>query len=104
MRAPDFERWIAEHGTTVHLAAMLAHTSIQNCILQERRDEVCLSNREKECLLRVAQGVRISRIADRLGIAEVTVAMHLTNANRKLGAATREQAVAQAVLLQNIVP
>ncbi len=59
--------------------------------------ETPLSTRERECLLRLAQGLRIDRIAERLGICAATVELHLANARRKLGARTSVEAVARAV-------
>ena len=56
-----------------------------------------LSQRELQCLQRLASGLANSGIARSLGISEPTVAMHISNARRKLGASTRIQAVALAV-------
>jgi DNA-binding CsgD family transcriptional regulator len=55
--------------------------------------------RERECMTWLAIGLRYDRIAERLGIARPTVELHLLNARRKLGAKTREQALAKAVAL-----
>lgn len=63
-----------------------------------------LTERERECLLWLAAGLRNDRIAERLGIRGATVEMHLRNARRKLGARTREQAVARAVALRLVDP
>lgn len=63
-----------------------------------------LSRRERECLLWLAAGLRNDRIAERLGIRGATVELHLRNARRKLGARTREQAVARAVALGLVDP
>lgn len=60
---------------------------------------VGLSSRERECLQWLAQGLRNDRIAERMGISNPTVEMHFARARRKLGAATREQALAKAVAL-----
>ena len=61
-------------------------------------DEVlkALTGREMECLGLLAEGLTNAGIATRLEISVPTVAMHLVNARHKLGAATREQAVAIA--------
>ena len=53
--------------------------------------------REKDVLRYLAAGLRNDAIASKLGIAEITVRMHITSARRKLGAATREQAIALAM-------
>jgi len=55
-----------------------------------------LSARERECLSLIADGLRVKAIAAELGIQPVTVELHLANARKKLGAATREHAVALA--------
>ena len=56
-----------------------------------------LTARERECLQMLANGSRNQRIAGMLGIAEVTVRKHIVAARTKLGAMTREQAVAIAL-------
>ncbi|MEQ1652211.1 MAG: helix-turn-helix transcriptional regulator [Hyphomicrobium sp.] len=56
-----------------------------------------LTAREIECLSALTEGLTSEGIARRLSISVPTVTMHLTNARRKLHAATREQAVAIAV-------
>lgn len=56
-----------------------------------------LTVRECECLRELAQGERPQRIAATLGIAPITVDFHIRNARRKLGARTREHAIAIAL-------
>ncbi len=58
-----------------------------------------LTPRERELLYYLAIGLKNDRIAERCGLAEVTVRKHLLSARRKLGASTREQAL--AIALQN---
>jgi DNA-binding CsgD family transcriptional regulator len=72
----------------------------------EKRPETTnpLTPRERECLLRLAQGERVDRIADRLSLSNATVELHLANARRRLGARTSPEAVAKAVLNGWIVP
>jgi DNA-binding CsgD family transcriptional regulator len=50
----------------------------------------------------VARGLRTVRIAERLGLSEVTVELYLKNARRKLKAATTSQAVARAMIFGDI--
>lgn len=57
-----------------------------------------LSSREHDVLALLAHGSGNTQISERLGIAEVTVRMHLRRARDKMGAATREQAVALAMV------
>ena len=56
-----------------------------------------LSPREVQCLSGVAEGLKNEEIAKSLKISGPTVALHLQNAKRKLGAITREHAVALAL-------
>ena len=56
-----------------------------------------LTQRELQCLEALARGLSNNGIAKQLQISLPTVALHLCNARRKLGARTREQAVALAV-------
>jgi DNA-binding CsgD family transcriptional regulator len=56
-----------------------------------------LSDREREILLLLGQGLRDRDIADRLVISESTVKFHLNNVLAKLKARTRYQAIYQAM-------
>jgi len=56
-----------------------------------------LSAREREVLQWLFAGHRTTRIAERMGVEDVTVTKHLQSARRKLGARTREQALAIAI-------
>lgn len=59
--------------------------------------EPVLTPRERDCLAYSADGLRTAKVAHRLGIAEATVEMHLRSARKRLGAKTRDQAIAVAV-------
>src|SRR3546814_1656768 len=85
--------------TLLVAAAMLFH---HHAISETRRQQVGatpLSPRERDCMTYVARGLRTVRIAERLGLSEVTVELYLRNARRKLKAATTSQAVARAMIL-----
>ncbi|UWQ91997.1 LuxR C-terminal-related transcriptional regulator [Aliisedimentitalea scapharcae] len=58
-----------------------------------------LSGRERQILAELANGNQNTQIAHDLGIAEVTVRKTLLSAREKLGASTREEALAIAVRL-----
>lgn len=58
---------------------------------------ISLTVRELECLQLLAGGFNYEGISKQLSISGSTVAMHVTNARRKLKATTREQAVALAM-------
>jgi DNA-binding CsgD family transcriptional regulator len=62
------------------------------------RFQPALTAREREVLLWLWSGHQTARIADRMGIEPVTVTKHLAAIRRKLGARTREQALAIAIL------
>ena len=70
----------------------------------EKTSSNILSDRERECLLWLSVGLRVSMIADKLAISESAVNLYITNAKHKLGSKTREQAVAQAILSTEIIP
>ncbi len=63
-----------------------------------------LSPRERECLLWVARGKTSWEISGILHISEVTVNNMIASARRKLGVASRSQAVARAIALGLIAP
>ena len=71
---------------------------------RKRPEAVRLSPREREALLWLAAGLRNDPIAERMGITNPTVELHLANARRKLGAATREQALVRALVFGLVVP
>ena len=54
-----------------------------------------LTPRETDAMHLLVSGCRTKEIAARMGISDVTVEFHLANARRKLGAPTREAAVAR---------
>ena len=56
-----------------------------------------LSNREREVLDLIAEGLSNKLIAHRLGISEHTVKTHTASILAKLGAASRTEAVSQAI-------
>lgn len=68
-----------------------------NTIPPARRAHDLLSDREVECLQLIAGGNTSWAIAEALGISHHTVNAHIRNIVRKLGVATRPQAVAEAM-------
>lgn len=56
-----------------------------------------LSRREREVLMWLSTGLQTGRIAERMAIEAVTVSKHLGTIRRKLGARTREAALAIAI-------
>ena len=63
-----------------------------------------LSAREREALLWLSSGLHTEEIASRMRISAVTVSKHFAGARRRLGARTREQALAIAIRDQLLHP
>ena len=68
------------------------------------RQAVGLREREVETLTWAARGKTFGEIGEILGLSKRTVEFHLDNARRKLGVATRTQAVVKAATGQLIQP
>lgn len=77
------------------ICATLADRELQQ--KPPRHTKLRLTPREVECLTWLAAGLRTEQISDRLGIRPVTVDLHMRNARERLGAQTREQALAIAI-------
>lgn len=60
--------------------------------------------RERDTLAFIADGRRIDRIAELMGLARVTVELHLRGARRKLKARTLPEAVAKAIYFGELKP
>jgi DNA-binding CsgD family transcriptional regulator len=101
--ADRFDRLPTSNVLDCITAAAAAHTRL--CLLDRcNLASADLSPREKECLLWLCKGLRTKEIADRLHLSDATILFHVNNAKAKLGADTREQAVARAVALGLVVP
>ncbi len=95
------ETWaklITEHRTDFLLLAHFAHQAVLKlhgfgAAAQPRP----LSNREKEALQLIAQGLGRGHVAERLGISENTLRVYLDSARFKVGALNVPHAVALAV-------
>lgn len=87
--------WLAGAAAAHRLAALKDRGGEEKCPL---------TLRERECLLRLAAGHRVDRIAESLGLSNATVELHLANARRHLHAKTSVEAVAKAILRGWIVP
>lgn len=61
-----------------------------------------LSTREREVVSLLAEGLNTGRIAEKLGLAEVTVHKHFRGARMKMGASNREQTLALAMVRNQI--
>jgi DNA-binding NarL/FixJ family response regulator len=60
-------------------------------------DQIALSERENDVLLRVSKGFTLIEIAKQLGISRHTVADHVKQIYRKLGVSSRAEAALEAV-------
>jgi len=95
---------LGEQKDVYQLIMMLADEYLKLLPSQEQIDALHVSKRELECLLWLANGDRVDRIADRLKITNATVNLHFANVKRKLGASTREQALVKAIRFGIIKP
>jgi len=78
----------------LRLASVYAHDWLERSA--QDRAMAALSSRERTCLSLLAEGQRTKDIAQSLGLSTAAIELYLRNARRKLGASTREQAVAIA--------
>lgn len=97
MPRDQLEVVFAEHGHLLRLAAHFSHEKLSRSGTGVEPATRALSVRETECLQWLAGGLRTKEIADRMGIKPITVELHLRNARGKLGARTREHALARAL-------
>ena len=93
----ELEKILARHGDILRLAAHLSHEKLAQSDSSAEMAAPVLSPRETECLQWLAAGLRTKEIADRMGIRPITVELHFRNARNRLGAQTREQALARAI-------
>lgn len=96
-RGEAFMGMLKEHGFEIGLFLYTVHQLIGNKFLGKAAGFKPLSPREYDCLKYVSLGMRISALAYKLGISEVTVNFHLKNIRRKLKSRTIPEAVAKAI-------
>ena len=99
--AAELDAILEAHGTLLALSAHLVHARLASwddpAWDGAAQPGPSLTPRERDCLAFVAEGHRTAEIAHRLGIAETTAEFHIANARRRLGARTRDHAVALAL-------
>lgn len=93
----ELARRVGTGGPYLTALAHVFHNLSLGTLLREAAGAGALTPREQECLSLLAAGLRPDRIADRLGLARVTVDLHLSNARRRLKARTLAEAVARAM-------
>lgn len=99
---PGLGSWLDGAGPRLCAAAFAFHLAVSG--EWDAPSGLCLSFREAECLALVAAGFTSKQIAQRLTLSPKTVDLHLARACRRLGVATRAQAVARALQSGNIRP
>jgi DNA-binding CsgD family transcriptional regulator len=100
LKGEEFGRMLADKQPVLQMAGLVIHQYFQELAPSRQTllsSRPLLSPRERECLIWLAKGKRVAEIAFRMGIAKVTVDLHLKQARTKLGAATREEALAKAL-------
>lgn len=83
-------------------AAMLFHNSVIGEVRREQVGARPLTERERDCMSHVVLGLKSARIAEKMGLCEATVEMHLRNIRLKLKAMTTAQAVARAMIFGDV--
>jgi DNA-binding CsgD family transcriptional regulator len=98
LRPKEMQSYFDSYQADITLFALHYHEALTR-IMRALVPPIKLTKRESEVLQAAADGKDTSCIATLLGISEVTVLAHFTNAFRKLGAENRVHAV--AIALQN---
>jgi DNA-binding CsgD family transcriptional regulator len=98
----EFRSSISGFDSILTAAAHLFHERSRGPLRRERLGVRPLSPRERDCLTLMAMGLRVDRIAERLGLARVTIELHLRQARLKLKARTMPEAVARALQFNEI--
>jgi DNA-binding CsgD family transcriptional regulator len=106
MKADKFDPLFQQVGPKAQIMGLYAHQRIQALLRQNSATgsqpmaygSELLSAREKLCLYYLAHGKKAVQIADILIVRPVTIEFHFKNAREKLQAATREEALAKAIV------
>jgi len=105
-QSADLEKKVSEQRGEIMVATALIQTRIIETMSDgfngkfwypTAMQDPKLTQRELEILKWLADGARVDRIADTLGIANATVSFHIQGLKKKLDARTREHAVAMAI-------
>lgn len=93
----DWQRLLAEHRTDFLLLAHFTHQQILRLAgLEHTHTLRPLSNRERDAMRLIAEGLSRSRASEKLGISENTFRVYIDSARHKLGALNIPHAVALA--------
>jgi len=95
----EADKTIAEHRFTAHLMAMYYHQAAGGILVEQATKTIKspITPRERDVLRWAAKGKTAWEIAEILGIGETTVIYYVENAKKKLGAASRAEAVVKAI-------
>ena len=105
--ASDMEEWCREAGADVYIEKSAGAAEIVNALrlmlqgdseMGGLEDITRLSKRQKQLLIMLDEGLSNRDIAERLGISEHTVKVHLWRLFRRLGVKSRTQAIHTARL------
>lgn len=109
LSAKDANDAVLHHGEEINLIINAAHQFFKNKELQVGKDvftptngqplkqSAILTQREKDVLQYLTEGLRPERIAEKMGLQPATVHLHIRKARKRLGASTREQAISIAI-------
>lgn len=90
-----FETQFRETGWVLRLTALSLGHTLGNGLIARVRTE--LSNSEQRVLKALSLGLRPREIAERMGKSEHTIRNQIVSAQQRLGASTKEQAIARAL-------
>lgn len=94
----EFRKIFAEHGSSLIQLANVFHGASVRQAWGHRSGVSPLSARERDCLQYLSLGQRHEAVAQTLGLATITVELHLRRARQKLGARTLNEAIARGFL------
>ncbi len=98
---PEFAKYWSLYAEDILTICAMLDAGMRKTHLREIID---LSPRERECLTWIAAGLRTDQVARRLKISDGSVEKYVKNARKKLKAASRDQAVATALIFGLIQP
>jgi DNA-binding CsgD family transcriptional regulator len=98
----EFSRIMKRGGNELLSLCHLFHAGAVGELIRRRDQTQNLSPRERDILQFAARGLRIDEIADRVGLARVTVELHLRNVRKKLNCRTLAEAVARGMLYGDV--
>lgn len=91
----NFTTMLESRGTELIHFVHLMHARMAPKLLSMKEQVKGMSSRECDCLIYLAQGLRVARIAEKMSLSEATVNFHLRNARRKFQARTLPELVAK---------